>query len=127
MISVDATHPLPPFEQIRVQIADQIRSGALVAGQRLPSIRQLAGDLRVATGTVAKAYADLEASGLISSSRARGTIVRADQGLGAGLLHAAKEFVDAARQESLTLQDALGAIRSEWDRQSQAGPDSRTG
>lgn len=122
MISVDSNHPLPPFEQIRTQIADQIRAGTLIAGQRLPSIRQLAGDLRVATGTVARAYTELEESGLIESSRTRGTIVRADQALSPELQGVAIRFVEAARDHSLTLPEALGAIRSEWQRLDEMRP-----
>ena len=77
MITVDPGSALAPFEQIRSQLADGIRSGELGNGHRLPSIRQLAGDLRVAAGTVAKAYALLEEEGLVETSRARGTRVSA--------------------------------------------------
>ena len=55
-ISLDAASPVPPFEQIRSRVAELIVSGALTGGQRLPAVRQLAGDLRVAPGTVARAY-----------------------------------------------------------------------
>ncbi|ETJ06228.1 MAG: putative transcriptional regulator, partial [Actinomyces urogenitalis DORA_12] len=44
--------PTPPFEQVRSQIASLIVDGALEEGQRLPPVRQLAGDLRLAPGTV---------------------------------------------------------------------------
>ena len=114
MITVDAESPVPPFEQIRSQLTDQIRAGELGAGQRLPSIRQLAGDLRVATGTVARAYTELEAAGLIETNRATGTRVRDDQTVNSAVQRAATRFVKAARSHSLTLDDALSAIRSEW-------------
>ena len=67
MIIVDVSATTPPYEQIRSQIAAQIQSGELPHNHRLPSIRQLAGDLRVAPGTVARAYSELEANGLISA------------------------------------------------------------
>ena len=41
-------NPTPPFEQIRQQLTDEIRSGNLEPGHKLPSVRQLAGDLRIA-------------------------------------------------------------------------------
>lgn len=63
MIVLDEDDPTPPFEQIRAQLADHIRSGSVVGGQRLPSVRQLAADLRHAGGTVARAYAALEGKG----------------------------------------------------------------
>jgi GntR family transcriptional regulator len=114
MISVDTESPVPPFEQIRTQLTDHIRSGQLGIGQRLPSIRQLAGDLRVATGTVARAYTELETAGLIETSRATGARVRADQTINNTVQRAASKFVQAALRNSLTLDDALSAIRSEW-------------
>lgn len=105
---------MPPFEQIRAQLGDLIRAGALAAGQRLPSIRQLAGDLRVAAGTVARAYSELETAGLIETSRATGATVRAGQCVADDVRRAASRFVATARTNSLSLQDALGAIRSQW-------------
>jgi DNA-binding transcriptional regulator YhcF (GntR family) len=48
-VHVDADGPVPPFEQIRAQLAAMIGGGALPAGHRLPSIRQLAADLDVAS------------------------------------------------------------------------------
>lgn len=67
--------PTPPFEQVRSQIASLIVDGALEEGQRLPPVRQLAGDLRLAPGTVARAYKELEAAGMVVTRRAAGTRV----------------------------------------------------
>lgn len=114
MISVDPSSAITPFEQVRSQIADGIRAGMLPAGHRLPSIRQLAADLRIAAGTVAKAYAALESEGLIESSRARGTRVREGHAHGRRVREAAHAFVAAA--EDLTLDEALGAVRAAWSR-----------
>ena len=112
MITVDPASALAPFEQIRSQLADAIRSGALADGQKLPSIRQLAGDLRVAAGTVAKAYALLEEDGLVETSRAHGTRVRAGQEYPDAVSEAARRFAAAAAD--LTLEQALGAVRAAW-------------
>ena len=117
MITIDDNNPTPPFEQIRGQLADQIRAGTLSAGQRLPSVRQLAVDLRVATGTVARAYSALETAGLLTTSRGSGTRVRPDQGIGAGALASARRFVQAQRREGASLDDALSAVRAEWARE----------
>jgi GntR family transcriptional regulator len=114
MITIDDSIPIPPFEQIREQIGDLIRAGELGPGQRLPSIRQLAGDLRVAAGTVARAYSELETAGLIETSRATGARVRDGQGLAGDMRRAATQFIVAAQGNSLSLEDALGAIRSQW-------------
>ena len=111
MITIDEADARPPFEQIREQLTDQIRSGALVAGHRLPSVRQLAGDLRIAPGTVARAYAELESDGLLESSRA-GTRVREVDELPEPARAAARDYVQ--RVQGMSLDDALRAIRIEW-------------
>jgi DNA-binding transcriptional regulator YhcF (GntR family) len=72
---VHTTSPTPPYEQIRAQLDDLIRSGGLAAGQRLPPVRQLAADLGLAVGTVARAYRELELTGQLRSRRGGGTRV----------------------------------------------------
>ncbi len=59
-IHIDAADPTPPFEQLRRQLTGLITSGVLKAGTRLPAVRQLAADLSLAAGTVARSYAELE-------------------------------------------------------------------
>lgn len=76
MVSVDVTSPTPAYEQIRAQLTALVNSGALPVGARLPPIRQLATDLELAPGTVAKAYALLERTGVASAHRRRGTVIR---------------------------------------------------
>lgn len=74
-ITVDVTAATPPYDQIRSQIASLITGGTLATGNRLPTVRGLASDLGVAPGTVARAYKELEAAGLIESRRRNGTVV----------------------------------------------------
>lgn len=114
MISLDPSSPVAPFEQIRGQIADLVRAGTLAAGQRLPAIRQLAADLRVAPGTIAKAYSALEADGMLETSRTTGTRVRDNQAHSGGAQHAADAFVREISALGLTLDDALSAVRTAW-------------
>jgi GntR family transcriptional regulator len=85
-ISVDLRSATPPYEQIRSQISSLIATGALPVGSRLPTVRSLAADLGIAAGTVARAYKELEAAGLLESRRRNGTIVaHAAHGSAAGL------------------------------------------
>lgn len=77
MLQVTTSDPLPVYEQLRRQLADLIWLGALSPGERLPPLRQLAADLGVAVGTVARTYRQLEAEGLVASRRGGGTRVRA--------------------------------------------------
>ncbi|WP_104128949.1 GntR family transcriptional regulator [Cryobacterium sp. Y57] len=116
MIAIDEDQATPPFEQIRAQVADQIRAGSLRADQRLPSMRQLATDLQIATGTVARAYAALEAAGLISTSRGSGTRVRAGQCIDDESRASARLFTQALHRRGVSLDDALSAVRAEWSR-----------
>ena len=76
-IRLDAASAVPPFEQVRQQIADLVSHGHLPVGHRLPPVRQLAADLGLANGTVARAYQELEAAGLVVARRGGGTRVAA--------------------------------------------------
>lgn len=114
MISIDLTSPVPPFEQVRSEIADLIRSGQLPDGQRLPTVRQLAADLRVAPGTVARAYATLEGEGLVRSQRSRGTRVTAPALPTPAVRAAAGALAASARDNGLTLEAAQALLRSAW-------------
>jgi|SRR5215469_17782226 len=75
IVAVDSRSPVPPFEQVRAQIAAAIESGELHAEERLPTVRQLAADLRLAVNTVARAYRELEAAGQVETRGRNGTFV----------------------------------------------------
>jgi DNA-binding transcriptional regulator YhcF (GntR family) len=77
-LRVVTSDPTPPYEQLRRQFVDLIGSGALSPGDRLPPLRQLAADLGLAVGTVARTYRELESADLVASRRGGGTRVRAD-------------------------------------------------
>ena len=72
---VDTEDPTPPYEQLRRQFAELIEAAVLRPGDRLPAVRQLAADLGLAVGTVARTYHELDSAGLISSRRGGGTRV----------------------------------------------------
>jgi DNA-binding transcriptional regulator YhcF (GntR family) len=75
-LRVDTNDPTPPYEQLRRQFSELIGSGVLAPGTRLPPLRQLASDLGLAVGTVARTYRELEAADLVESRRGGGTRVR---------------------------------------------------
>ncbi|SNT57697.1 GntR family transcriptional regulator [Streptosporangium subroseum] len=77
MIVIDAASPVPPFEQLRAQLARQIQDRTLAVGSRLPTIRHLAADLGLAVNTVGRAYRELEEAGLIETRRRAGSFVSA--------------------------------------------------
>lgn len=114
-IEIDITSPVPPYEQIRAQVAGLVAAGLLRTGDRLPTVRTLAADLGVATGTVARAYRELEGAGLVTSRRRLGTVVT-----GTGIpapetvVRAAGELVVRARAAGLTHDDLLGVVAAAW-------------
>jgi DNA-binding transcriptional regulator YhcF (GntR family) len=74
-VTVDDASELSIYEQIVAQIREAIATGVLSPGERLPTVRQLADELDVAPGTVARAYSELERVGLVKSEGSRGTRV----------------------------------------------------
>lgn len=77
-LRVVTSDPTPPYEQLRRQLVALIATGVLPPGERLPPLRQLAADLGLAVGTVARTYRELEAADLVVSRRGGGTRVRSD-------------------------------------------------
>ena len=65
----------PIYEQIAAQIREQVLTGVLTEGEQLPSIRQLAADLRISAITTKRAYSDLEAQGFIAAVPGKGSFV----------------------------------------------------
>ena len=107
MLVVDADSPTPPYEQIRAQIVASIASGELAPGARLPTVRRLAGDLGLATNTVARASRELERGGVIETRGRHGTYVAADHAAAtAAAAEAARQF--AARLHDLGVQPSEG-------------------
>jgi DNA-binding transcriptional regulator YhcF (GntR family) len=77
VLTVVTDDPTPPYEQLRRQLVELIRHGVLTPGDRLPPLRQLAADLGLAVGTVARTYRELELAGMVVSRRGGGTRVAA--------------------------------------------------
>lgn len=65
----------PIYEQIVEQVRSRIESGKLSPGDQLPTVRQLALELRVNFNTIARAYRILDEAGLISTQQGRGTYI----------------------------------------------------
>ena len=117
ILTVDAGAPTPPYEQIRTQIARMVGGGVLAPGTRLPTIQQLANDLALAPGTVARAYKELERDGVVVSRRRAGTTVAAappkvpTREIRQELDAAVERFALTVRQLGADPDDALGRVR----------------
>ncbi|NHC13644.1 GntR family transcriptional regulator [Motilibacter deserti] len=112
MIVVDPRSPVPPFEQLRAQLADQVRTGQLAAGTRLPTVRRLAADLGLAPNTVARAYKELERDGLVETRGRNGTVVAAQDAQHRAAQEAAEAYAQRARALGLPSAEAIALVRA---------------
>lgn len=115
LVSIDEQSSISPGEQLKSQLLLLILGGTLEAGSRLPSVRQLAADLGVAPGTVARVYKELEGSGHLTTRRT-GTLVadlgvRAEEERNQHLEQAARAFADRTMRAGFNLGEALDAVR----------------
>jgi GntR family transcriptional regulator len=74
-LQIDADSKVPIYIQLEEQIRAHVAAGQLQPGNQLPTIRELAADLRVNYNTIARVYLDLDRDGIISTQRGRGTFV----------------------------------------------------
>lgn len=116
-LRLDHTTPVPPFEQIRAQLALHVAAGRLTPGDRLPPIRALADQLDVSTNTIARAYRELINAGIAEAAGRRGTRITAappvahDVAQRTELLQeAAQRYAMAARELSADTDEALEAV-----------------
>ncbi|MFB7943291.1 GntR family transcriptional regulator [Kitasatospora phosalacinea] len=108
---IDAQSPVPPYEQVRAQIAALARSGELPVGLKLPTVRALAGQLGLAANTVARAYRELEADGVVEThGRAGTTVAPTGDTAHRQAATAAAEYAARAVRLGLTHDEALAAV-----------------
>jgi GntR family transcriptional regulator len=75
--NVETTSATPIYAQLMAQVKRAIAAGVLRPGEALPSLRELAGQLRVNPMTVSRAYRELELQGVIATEHGRGSYVSA--------------------------------------------------
>ena len=116
-IRLDHAAPVPPFEQIRAQLALHVAAGRLRAGDRLPPIRTLAADLDVSTNTIARAYRELISAGIAEAAGRRGTRITAAPPVahdiarrGELIEEAADRFALVTRELNVSIDEALEAV-----------------
>jgi GntR family transcriptional regulator len=93
---IDSRSPTPLYAQISTRLRVAIAAGELCPGDALPSVRQLASQLRINPATVVQAYRELEADGLVVTRHGAGTFVL---------------DVPSARKESDRLMEARRLVR----------------
>ncbi len=77
VVAIDARDSTPIYAQLDRGLRAAIASGRLTPGDQLPTVRQLAVDLRINANTVARVYADLERAGILETRRGVGSFIRA--------------------------------------------------
>ncbi|NUU32547.1 GntR family transcriptional regulator [Arthrobacter sp. C9C5] len=107
---------VPLFEQLRLNIIEQADNGTLAPGTRLPAVRSLAGELGVAPHTVARAYKELEAAGVVATRGRNGTVVCARDEAWGSLTAAASEFAAAAKAQGASFAEAVQLLAAAYDR-----------
>lgn len=112
-IQLDLSSGVPVYTQIRTQIEAHVRAGNLHAGDRLPTVRDLAADLGIAPGTVMRAYRELEHSGTVATRRRTGTVVAENSRPQPDhvLQRQATALVEAARAAGLSDGEVLDLVR----------------
>jgi DNA-binding transcriptional regulator YhcF (GntR family) len=114
MVVFDPDSSVPPFQQIREQIAAAIEDGRLQPAVRLPPVRQLAADLGLAANTVARSYRELELEGVLETRGRHGTFVSSGPSPTRKLAaRDAKKFVRRMRELGVGNEEALAIIRRE--------------
>lgn len=95
----------PLYQQIVSQIRERIAVGEWAAGNEIPSIRQLAADLRVSVITVKRAYLELEHEGLIVTQHGKGSFVASGSAVGPQLF---EQEIDGHLGEAARLGATIG-------------------
>jgi DNA-binding transcriptional regulator YhcF (GntR family) len=121
LIALDPGSAVPPSEQVRRQIADAVRSGSLLPGVRLPTVRRLADDLRLAANTVAKAYRELELAGLVETRGRQGSFVAGPPSqTRERAVRAARDYLGQMAELGYAAAEALAIVQHEADGVSEA-------
>ncbi|BDU72748.1 GntR family transcriptional regulator [Mesoterricola silvestris] len=119
ILQVDPAGAVPIWKQIEEGVRRLVAAGALAPGSPVPSVRELARDLRVNPATVAKAYQRLVEAGLLAMRRGEGTFVHGDpaspgQERRLLLAEGALEFAGLARGLGVGLPEARAALDRAW-------------
>lgn len=123
-VAVDGASPVPPYQQVRERIAALAADGALAAGTRLPTVRELAGALGLAANTVARAYRELEQAGLVQTRGRHGTFVtHRAAGVPAQAQRLAAQYAEQTRRLGVAPAQALALVQAALGRSDRdAGP-----
>jgi GntR family transcriptional regulator len=121
MFPIDDTDPTPMYAQLERAIRVSIATGRLRPGDKLPTVRQLAVDLRINANTVAKVYGELERAGVLETQRGVGTFVQEVGSQAASrsdrerqLMALADRFLTGAVTLGFSAHEAIALLKTRW-------------
>ncbi|MHC6221107.1 GntR family transcriptional regulator [Arthrobacter sp. MMS24-S77] len=103
------------YEQLRLRIIELADAGTLPVGTKLPAVRSLAGELDVAPHTVARAYKELEAAGVVATRGRNGTVVCARDDRWSALAAVAANYSAAAKAQGASFAEAVQLLAAAYD------------
>lgn len=106
-VRVDPRAARPLFDQLRTQVIDGVRDERLPPGTRLPTVRELAAELKLAVNTVARAYREMESAGIVETRGRFGTFIAHVDPADAAMAAAAHAYVEAAKAVGLNKSAAM--------------------
>lgn len=119
MITINYRDPRPIYEQIQTELRRLMLTGVLPPGSRLPSVRELAGQLAINPNTIQRAYNELEAEGYIYSVAGKGSFVSgtadADAARRETLRADVKKLLNELRYLGVTEADAAALIKEVYE------------
>jgi DNA-binding transcriptional regulator YhcF (GntR family) len=114
MLTINPKAGEPPFEQVRRYFATAAAEGRIKPGYRLPTVRELASELGLAVNTVARAYRELAADGIIITQGRRGSFIAgAPDASGAEV--AIGYFISAAKRRGMSIVEAQDLLAERWE------------
>ena len=120
-INISNTSTVPLYDQIETQIKNQIINGSLIPGDGLPSIRNLAKELKVSIITTKRAYEELEKDGFIETIVGKGTFVsrqnteRLKEITLYNIENKLEEIIKQAKAVGITLEEGLEIFKSIYE------------
>src|SRR5690349_22245448 len=118
IFSLSPSHPMPLYAQLTRAITFAIATGRLRVGEQLPTVRQLAVELRINANTVAKVYSELERSGVLETRRGVGTFAASRRDEAESEIERTRHlavlgdrFLAEARALGFTAGEAIGALQ----------------
>ena len=111
---VDGASRTPPYDQLRTSVINAVRDGRLAPGSRLPTVRDLAGQIGLAVNTVARAYRELEIAGIVETQGRKGTFVAREDPTDTAMAANARVYAAAARALGVGLAEARRYLEEEF-------------